>query len=129
MDNIENCGNDQKALFRVINEILHTKDKQPLPQHTNLTDLLNSFSDFFQQKIARIRENLDLDSIDSDTATAITSVLLLDERPPPASFITFEALTVEEVKEIIAKSPSKSCALDPVPTWLLKELGNIFAPG
>ena len=96
VDKIENCGNDQKDLFRVINEILHTKDKQPLLQHTNLTDFLNIFSDVFQQKTARIRENLHLDSIDSDTA--FTSVLPLDEHSPPASFTTFEALTVEKVK-------------------------------
>ena len=101
--------------------MIFSKDKQPLPQHTSLTDLLNSFSDFFQQKIVRIRENLDFDSIDSDIATTITSVLPHDEHPPPVSFTTFEALTVEEVKKIIAYSPSKSCALDLVPTWLLKE--------
>ena len=111
----------------MINEILHTKDQQPLPQHTDLTDL-NYFNDFFQQKIAKIRENLDFDSLDSDTATAITSVLPLDEHPPPASFTTFKALTVEEVKTIIINSPSKSCALDPVPTWLLKVYGDILAP-
>ena len=125
VDQIENCGNDQNALFRVINEIFHTKDKQSLSQHTNLTDLLNSFGDFFQQKIARIRENLDFDSIDSDTATAIASVLPLDELP--ASFTTFEALTVKEVKKIMAKYHSKSCALDPILTWLLRELGDILA--
>ena len=69
---------------------MYTKDKQPLSQHTNLIDLLNSISDFFQQKIARIRENLECDSIDSDTITAITSVLLLDKLPPPASFTTLK---------------------------------------
>ena len=70
---------------------------------------------------------MDFDSIDSDTATAITSFLPLDDISPPAPITTFEALTVEEVKRIIAKSHSKSCSLDPVPTWLLKELGDILA--
>ena len=30
--------------------------------------------------------------------------------------------------KIVIKSPSKSCALDPVPSWLLKELSDILAP-
>ena len=51
---VDECGNDQKALFRVIDEILHTKDKKSLPQHSELNYLLQQFSDFFQQKIAKI---------------------------------------------------------------------------
>ena len=127
-EKIEDCGSDQKALFRVINEILHTRDKQPLPQHTDLKELLDSFCDFFQQKITKIREKLDMDDIDVNMATAMTSVLPLEDTPPLAKFSSFDALTVEDVKKIIAKSPSKSCALDPIPTWFLKELSDILAP-
>ena len=29
-------------------------------------------------------------------------------------------IIIDEVKNIIIKSPSKCCSLDPVPTWLLK---------
>ena len=113
------CASD-KMLFSGLQMTFSTpKTSASLPQYSYLHQLLYACSDFFQQKIARIKENLDSDSIDSDTATAITSVLTLDEYPPPASFTTFEVLTVEEVKKKIAKSPSKFCALDPVPTWLL----------
>jgi hypothetical protein len=127
-DKVDKCGTDQKALFRVVDEILHSKDNKPLPQHDDLTDLLNQFSDFFQQKIAKIRENLDADQINQDTATALTSVLPIDDPPPPATFSTFEALTTEEVKKIITSSPTKSCPLDPLPTWLLKELCDTLSP-
>ena len=34
----------------------------------------------------------------------------------------------KEVKYIISKSATKSCELDPVPTWLLKECINEWLP-
>ena len=36
--------------------------------------------------------------------------------------------TEDEVKRLINKSPSKSCSLDPVPTWLLKEYLTCLLP-
>jgi len=122
---VENCGNDQKALFRVIDEILHSKDSNPLPNYDDLNNLLN---DFFQQKNAKIRENLDADLIDEPIATALTSVLPIVDVPPAAQFTSFEPLTEDQVKKIILSSPTKSCPLDPIPTWLLKELSNTLAP-
>ena len=127
-EKVDQCGNDQKSLFRVIDEILHTKDKQPLPQHDNLLELLNQFSKFFQEKISKIRQNLDADSIDQELATSLASVLPLDDPTPPATFSSFEPLSVSEVSKIIMSSPTKSCALDPLPTWLLKELCETLAP-
>jgi exonuclease III len=125
---VSSCGNDQKALFRVIDDILTTKDKRPLPQHTDVTELLDTFSTFFQQKISRIRENLDAECIDQAMATVLTSVLPIDDTTPAATFTTFEQVTIEDVAKLIMASPTKSCALDPIPTWLLKEFCDPLAP-
>ena len=126
-DKIDECGNDQKALFKVIDEILHTKDQKPLPKYDSLQDLLNQFSDFFQKKIQTIRDNLDTEIINTD-ATAITSVLPLEESQPPGTLSSFEMLTEDDVSKIIMSSPSKSCSLDPIPTWLLKQLCHCLSP-
>ena len=40
--------------------------------------------------------------------------------PPPGTFEAFTPTTEEELKRIISCSPSSSCSLDPIPTWLLK---------
>ena len=40
----------------------------------------------------------------------------------------FSPLTVVDVQKLIAASPNKSCSLDPVPTWLVKEFADILAP-
>ena len=124
---IETCGNDQKALFKVINEILHTTDNQPLSSIPILLILKIPLVISFNRNMQGLERTWILIA-DSDTVTAITSVLPLDELPPPASFTTFETLIVKEIKNIIAKSPSQSCAIDLVSTWLLKELGDIPAP-
>ena len=37
-------------------------------------------------------------------------------------------VTLEETKKLISKMASKSCVLDPVLTWVIKENINLFAP-
>jgi hypothetical protein len=122
---ITDCGSDHKALFRVINELLHTNDQTALPQHTSLKDLLECFSEFFHAKIAKIRDTLD--SHTELTADGLNSVLPIDD-PIPAIFSEFAPLSEEEVKKIISSSPTKTCQLDPMPTWLLKDFIDILAP-
>lgn len=38
------------------------------------------------------------------------------------------AMTVDEVKRLLGKAPTKYCILDLVPTWLLKRVGNVISP-
>ena len=40
----------------------------------------------------------------------------------------FKPVSCEEVRKIICKSPSKSCVLDPIPTWLLKKCIDELVP-
>ena len=43
---IEDCGNDQKRLFAVINNILHKKPQDSLPDHDSSKDLAETFNHF-----------------------------------------------------------------------------------
>ncbi len=40
----------------------------------------------------------------------------------------FEPATEKEIKKLLANSPSKSCVLDPVPTFLVKECSDVLIP-
>ena len=40
----------------------------------------------------------------------------------------FRCVTVDEVHELVKKSPNKSCMLDPLPTWLIKQHINVLLP-
>ena len=42
------------------------------------------------------------------------------------SLSSFSLATEAEIKKIIMNSPSKSCQLDPIPTWLLKECIDVL---
>ena len=40
----------------------------------------------------------------------------------------FCSVTLQEIRHIILKAPSKSCELDPLPSWLLKECVDELSP-
>ena len=122
----EECGNDQKALFRFLNQLLHKNDTCPLPDYTSLIDLLQSFSDFFLSKIENIRKSLD--SVKFEDIIPPSSFLPITDPKPPSTLKMFRELSDEDVKKIIMKSPTKSCPLDPIPTSLLKDLVDILIP-
>ena len=66
-----------------------------------------------------------IDSIRQSTATAARpsvisrSVVALD---------SFDPVTDEEVIKLLGSVSAKQCALDPVPTWLVKECADVLAP-
>ena len=46
----------------------------------------------------------------------------------PPKLIVFTQVTQDEIGKIISKSPTKSCLLDPLPTFLIKECIDILLP-
>ena len=49
-------------MFKALNYALHRKVNPPLPPHDDDTKLANDFSDFFDEKISKIRSELDRSS-------------------------------------------------------------------
>ena len=50
------------------------------------------------------------------------------DRSVPQPLAQFKPVTPEEVVAVLNKAPAKQCSLDPVPTWLVKQLSGVFAP-
>jgi hypothetical protein len=121
---IAESSNDQKALYNITNTLLQKETTKPLPTHTSVGDLCEQFADFFNEKINKIRRNLEIQgSSDSSlTHSGPYRENILTE------LSTLRPATEEEVRKIIAKSKSTSCSLDPVPTWLLKECSECLLP-
>ena len=46
----------------------------------------------------------------------------------PSSMTAFQPCTQAEIRRIIMRSPSKSCSLDPVPTFLVREVIDLLLP-
>jgi len=56
------------------------------------------------------------------TETAVTPVI---NSRLSCSLSAFTPLTIDEEMKLLNTAPNKHCNLDPVPTWLLKEMSDI----
>ena len=87
------------------------------PAHTATVHSADDFATHFESKIERIRQS-----------TATFPEPCIPTRCVAAPLSSFRPVTVAEVASMIRKSPAKQCALDPMPTWLLKSVCDTVAP-
>ena len=96
--------------------LLNRQQKSVLPSHDCVKDLADKFIIYFNDKISNIRKDLDKAPIStSQTPQDIFNNFdgeVLD---------SFPEVSEDDIRKIIHSSPTKSCALDPIPTWLLKK--------
>ena len=117
---IINCSGDQKKLFKITKDLLHTKDTVSLPKYTSAEALATRFNEYFTTKIVNIRDELDLLVTNDDMQPEVsTSQPLLH---------TFKPTSHDEIRKIIKESSGASCCLDPWPTWLLKDYLDDVTP-
>ena len=128
-DKVLECGKDQKALFKLIDNLQGKSPTAILPSVDCPLDAAEEFSEFFFQKICDIRDKLDSRIEQNENATAQSkSVLPLPVHAPVNTMENFTPMTNDEIGKLIAKSPPKSCSLDPVPTWFLKANIEVLLP-
>ena len=110
---------NQKDVYKITNGLLFGKQEKKLPTHDTVDELADRFADYFVNKIVTIRNGLcrDLPDRISDSSKSIKSFLS-----------EFDPATETEIKKLINKSASKSCDLDPIPTWLLKQCTTELLP-
>lgn len=124
-DKIAHCNRDQRSIFQVIRELSNVNNERILPRHGSAQELAGRFSDFFITKIIRIHESLASSLPPEVDATPTPEV---EQSPCEMPLESFYPATLEEVTKIIKTSPTKSCALDPIPTTLVKDSLDILAP-
>jgi hypothetical protein len=110
---------DASSAFKIINSLLKPDTGKQLPVAASDQQLADNFATYFAEKVEKIRESL------SGVEANIASF------PPEVNterhLNSFVAVSEDHVKKIIDKCPAKSCALDPVPTWFLKDSAVIQA--
>jgi len=109
---IQTNANNSRSLWSKLRCLLQPPADESSPSHS-----ADDFADFFTSKIDKIRET---------TASAQQPVIAA--RPVAEKLIAFRPVTAQEITTLIKKSPSKHCALDPIPTWLLKQVSHVLAP-
>ena len=117
---VKESKDDPKALFRLTRNMMGNSGDKILPVHTCKRKLANDFIAFFTNTILNIRSELGL------TDTHIGGLVTNCFSGVPLN--TFMDATEAEIWNIIKLSPVKSCELDPLPTWLLKECKAELVP-
>ena len=81
--------------------------------------LCATFSDFFQDKICKLKSSI------ASIITIVPSPADAPHTGPPCDFLA--PVTRQEILTILSSIPAKSCALDFIPTSLLKSCGSVFS--
>ena len=100
---------DQKRLFTITKGLMGDSNKKILPSCTCPQDLAEKFSDYFTNKITTIRHKI---TDQNPPAHDVRSEPVFEGVP----LSHFGEATENEIKKLIAKSPCKSCDLEPLPT-------------
>ena len=96
-------------------KVLHRTSETVLPAHSSDKSLADMFASFFSNKISKIRDTFSISGSFNDAPDSL----------PPA-FNALMPVTEDEVYKCISESPTKSCSLDPIPTFLLKDCLDIL---
>ena len=111
-DLVINNVSNPKRLFKILSGLLNKKPVTRLPPHDSAKALADHFAEFFDDKIAAIRINLQ-----SDRADLVST----PEVPMFTSTMDgFQEVIIGKIRAMLKRVPNKSCELDPIPTWLLK---------
>ena len=111
---IEAAGGNSSKLWKSLSALLQRNDT---PGSASVIDYTSDdFLNFFDKKVTLVR---------SQTGKAQAQDL---SNPATSNIEVFRVYTIDEVRQVIMSSPTKSCELDPIPTFLLKELLNTLLP-
>ena len=113
---ISENASDQKALFNTVDRLLYRRTDRQYPSCESSLELCNNFSDFFVNKITKMRTELPTFSTD-DIVLSFTEQL--DSPRFNTTLDCFIPTTETELRGLILKSAKKSCCLDPIPASLL----------
>lgn len=118
---IDDSKKDMKSMYKVLNKVLGTQKEKVYPTNKGAKSVADDFADFFSAKIQKIRNEISekITHESSDPILPNKDVLLMRH---------FSLLEIEDVRILIKDMNSKSCALDPMPTWLLKECQDELLP-
>ena len=112
-------SSSSSSLWSAILTLLCRNTVPIYPDFVPESDVPAIFADFFRRKVLSVRESLSPSCMNDDDYCTSNSHLSLP---------SFSVVTISETVQILKDMNSKSCFLDPVPTWLVKLLIPEFAP-
>ena len=113
---IQDNHNNPQKLWRVLADVLHRLPAKILPSIKPPQLLADRFVEFFTEKIEKL----------CSTFSASANLQHITPDSPPPMFSTFLTVTEDHVTKVITNSPSKSCSLDPWPSFLVLDYLDIL---
>jgi len=111
-------SSNPRQLWATINSLSgHVKPKI-LPDHENLSSLVNDFNLFFTNKVTQLRSSM---GMPGKTVESSFEMIL-----NVSHWSVFQETNEVDVFNLIKCSPSKRCCMDPVPTYFLKNVKPLF---
>ena len=113
---VEEATTDSRQLFQLVGTLLGCKEENPLPEANSDSILAEEFAGFFHDKIDNIRSRFN------------TTVPYKPEEKCDVPLLNkFMPISARQLEKTITSMPSKTCALDIMPTARFKEvLGTIL---
>ena len=118
---LEESKGDSNGLQRKLNRLLG-KSEVVLPETGCDRQLAEDFADFFTGKVEKIRNSV------TTEGHAYEDVEPLEDFARTCTFEEFREVSCEEIERIVKDMADKTCDLDLIPTWMIKECIGVFAP-
>ena len=106
---ITKAGKNSQILFRTFRQLLNDNKINPMPPGRTSLQNANDFNQFFIEKIERLKARFH-NKCDYS---------YLDGEGIKHSMTEYKPIPLEKAERLILSAPSKTCALDPVPTRVL----------
>jgi hypothetical protein len=132
---------DTKATFKIVNSLLNDS-KKVLPIHDSDNELADDFASFFTDKVSNIHSKLKTEQsnvvkstiksgVDNTTKSRVSSTSIKNlsdayDQSVSCKLSKFKVLSEEDVLNLVNNGNAKSCLLDPVPTWYIKDHISVF---
>ena len=121
---------DPKKLWQSLRNVLHRTSETVLPAHSSDKSPADMFASFFSNKISKIRDTFSTSGSFTDAPDSVPPAfnvfMPVTEEQVYKCISESLPVTEEQVYKCISESPTKSCSLDPIPTFLLKDCLDIL---
>lgn len=116
---------DIKSLYKTLNKITGNVQERIHPSFASDQTIANQMTEFYSDKIKTIREEITAEMNENDGSNSHVENLYLNVSN---KLSCFNQLSTSKLKTIISKMNNKSCQLDPIPTFILKQCIDILIP-
>ena len=117
-DAITKARKDSKELFRTFRQLFNDVKINPMPPSRTSVENANDFNKFFIEKNQRLKTRFVKNSEHNH----------LDTRQIDQSLTHLQPITKQKAERLILAAPSKTCALDPAPTHIVKSVASTISP-